>query len=174
MWCVRSGVVVDPAAHRRVLMRMLGWGAPLGAALTALALWIALGAEAGSGGRYLALGVMLFANLPLALAYLAVLALAFARMPRLRAWLAPAGRMALTNYILQSLVASLVFYGYGAGLYGQIGRAGQCGLVLAVFAAQLVISRWWMGRFAYGPLEWLWRAATWLRWPPLRRAAADV
>ena len=100
--------------------------------------------------------------------YIGVLALA-ARRPRLgpwlREWIAPAGRMALTNYLVASLVLSTLFYGYGLGWYGQVSRAGQVGIVLVLFAAQAVASRWWMARHRYGPLEWVWRAFTWWRLP---------
>src|SRR3546814_991507 len=79
---------------------------------------------------------------------------------RVRCWLAPAGRMALTNYLLQSLVAALVFHGYGLALWGQLGRAAQVALVLAVFAAQLLLSALWLSRYRFGPMEWLWRWLT--------------
>jgi uncharacterized protein len=76
--------------------------------------------------------------------------------------------MALSNYLAQSLICSLVFYGYGLGQYGAWDRATQVGFVAMVFVAQLLLSRWWMARFAYGPLEGLWRAGTHLHWPRWR------
>ena len=80
-----------------------------------------------------------------------------------RRWLArfaPAGRMALSNYLGQSLLCTLLFYGYGAGLFGQLPRAWQILFALAVFAAQLVFSRWWLALFGMGPMEHLWRRLT--------------
>ena len=80
-----------------------------------------------------------------------------------RRWLArfaPAGRMALSNYLGQSLLCTLLFYGYGAGLFGQLPRAWQIPFALAVFAAQLAFSRWWLARFDMGPMEHLWRRLT--------------
>ncbi|MFC4728730.1 DUF418 domain-containing protein [Coralloluteibacterium thermophilus] len=175
VWFFRSGVVADPAAHRRTL----GWIAVLGLMVGVPLVWAAtaraMALEAGDiGGQYLALSIMLLGNLPVALAYLALLALGLsAPLARgLRSALAPAGRMALTNYLMQSLVASLVFYGYGLGQWGQMGRTGQCALVLVVFAAQLALSRWWLARFAYGPVEWLWRAFARQAWPRWRAGAA--
>jgi uncharacterized protein len=86
----------------------------------------------------------------------------------MKRWLAPAGRMALTNYLLQSVVGTLLFYQYGLGLWGQVSRAWQFALVIAVFALQLVFSRWWLRRFRFGPVEWLWRWATYGHRPAMR------
>jgi uncharacterized protein len=89
-------------------------------------------------------------------------------LPVLR-WAAPAGRMALTNYLGQSLVCSLVFYGYGLGYFEQMPRAWQVAFALGLFTVQVLLSRLWLTRFRFGPMEWLWRAATYGRWPSLRR-----
>ncbi|MCY1246442.1 hypothetical protein D9M72_596750 [compost metagenome] len=86
---------------------------------------------------------------------------------RLRNLLAPAGRMALSNYLAQSLIAALIFHGYGLGLIGQATPLTTVLIALGIYTAQLFISRWWMARFAYGPLEWvlrfitIWRAPQW-------------
>jgi uncharacterized protein len=86
-------------------------------------------------------------------------------------WLAPAGRMALTNYLLQSLVCTLVFYGYGLGYFEQLPRAWQVPFVLALFCVQALLSGWWLRRFRFGPMEWLWRSLTYLKPQPMRIAA---
>jgi uncharacterized protein len=80
------------------------------------------------------------------------------------------GRMALTNYVTQSLVFGLVLFGVGPGLAlaGKIGAAAVVAITVAVYFAQLVFSRWWLGRFRYGPLEWVWRALTYGKAPPMR------
>jgi uncharacterized protein len=87
--------------------------------------------------------------------------------------LAAVGRMALTNYIAQTVICSLVFYGIGLGLYGSLGRFQLYYVVLGVWALQLAWSTLWLGRFRYGPLEWLWRSLTYWRLQPLRGAARD-
>jgi uncharacterized protein len=80
------------------------------------------------------------------------------------------GRMALTNYVAQSVVLGLVLFGVGPGmaLSGRIGEAQVVGIVTAVYFAQLLISRWWLSNFRYGPLEWVWRALTYGRAPAMR------
>jgi uncharacterized protein len=90
---------------------------------------------------------------------------------RIREALAPAGRMALSNYILQSLICSLIFYAYGLRLIGRMPPLAVLTLGVAIFIVQLGISRWWMARFAYGPLEWLLRALTLGAWPAWRKSA---
>jgi uncharacterized protein len=93
--------------------------------------------------------------------------------PRL-AWLAPAGRMALTNYLLQSLLCTWVFYGYGLGYFEQLPRVWQLPFALGVFALQVVLSQLWLRRFRFGPMEWLWRSVTYLRVPPMRHGRARM
>jgi uncharacterized protein len=90
----------------------------------------------------------------------------------LRARLAACGRMALTNYLSQSVVCALVFDGWAGGRWGTWGHAAQLGLVAAVWGAQLAWSPAWLARFRYGPCEWVWRAATYGRRPPFRRPSA--
>jgi uncharacterized protein len=74
--------------------------------------------------------------------------------------LAPVGQMALTNYLTQSIVCTTIFYGYGLGLFGQVGAAAGLGLTLFIYLLQIPFSHWWMKRFQYGPAEWLWRSLT--------------
>jgi uncharacterized protein len=83
--------------------------------------------------------------------------------------LAAVGRMALSNYLMHSMILTTVFYGYGLGLYGSVSRIGQMGFVVGVIALQLIYSPWWLARYRFGPVEWLWRSLTyWKRQPMLR------
>jgi uncharacterized protein len=82
--------------------------------------------------------------------------------------------MALTNYLLQSLVTTWLFYGYGLGLAVHFSRAWQVVYVLVFYTLQLLLSRWWLSRYRYGPMEWLWRYLTYLRRPPMRILPASM
>jgi uncharacterized protein len=82
--------------------------------------------------------------------------------------LAPVGRMALSNYLIQSIVGTFVFYGFGLGLMNNISVLLQVGYVVVLFALQMVFSRWWLDRFRFGLVEWLWRSLTYLKLQPLR------
>jgi uncharacterized protein len=77
--------------------------------------------------------------------------------------------MALSNYLAQSVVLGFVFYGYGLGLFGKLGSAPVALLVAVLYAGQLVLSRAWLRRYRFGPVEWLWRSLTYGRWQPMRR-----
>jgi len=85
--------------------------------------------------------------------------------------LAAVGRLALTNYLLQSVICTTIFYGHGLGLFGRIERAGQVVLVLGVWTVQLALSVWWLRYFNFGPAEWAWRCLTYGRRLPIRRPA---
>ena len=83
--------------------------------------------------------------------------------------LASVGRMAFTNYILQTVICTAIFYGHGLGLFGQLDRVHQFGIVLAIWAAQLILSPIWLRYFWFGPLEWTWRSLTYWEREPFRR-----
>lgn len=170
----RSGVFTRPAEHPKLLRLMLVAGILIG---LPSALYTGL---AGLSANMLmpdyttatTFTVQTLANITLCLTYMATLALLFthvAGIRRLLLKLAPAGRMALTNYLAHSIVFTSLFYGYGFGLYGHYGRFSTTLMAVALFAGQLAFSHWWLQRYQYGPLEWIWRCATYLRWQPLRR-----
>jgi len=87
---------------------------------------------------------------------------------RVLALLAPAGRMALTNYLLQTVICVFLFYGYGFGLFGRLGATAATMIALGIFLAQIALSTLWLRYFAYGPMEWIWRQLTYGRRLDLR------
>jgi uncharacterized protein len=91
---------------------------------------------------------------------------------RLTRPLAAVGRMAFTNYIMQTVICTTIFYGHGFGLYGTLSRLELLYIVLAVWAFQLVLSPIWLHFFRFGPAEWLWRSLVYWRAQPIRVRAA--
>lgn len=83
--------------------------------------------------------------------------------------LAAVGQMALTNYLLHSLICTTIFYGRGFGLFGQVERVGQFGIVVAIWAFQLIVSPLWLQQFHFGPAEWLWRSLSYRQRQPMCR-----
>ena len=83
------------------------------------------------------------------------------------------GRTALSNYVLATLLCTTVFYGHGLGLFSSVDRVGQLAFVVFVWAIQLIVSPWWLRRFATGPLEWVLRWATFGRRAPIRSTVAE-
>lgn len=173
VWFVRSGVVANAAAHLPLLRRLavggIVGGVGLGLAGGAVSTGRAPGAD--DAGYDLAYALVTLGSLPASLGYVAALLLALHAGGALArvGLLAPFGRMALSNYLMQSLVLSLLFYPYGLGLWG-LGRTEQVGVAVLLCAVQIALSHWWMARFQYGPAEWVWRALTYLAWPPMRRS----
>jgi len=171
-WFVRSGVIARAADHVPLFRRLALWGIPLGVGLGLLGGLLSSGRSPGvdDPAFELANGLMLLGSVPASLGYIGATVLMLhsrSALARIRL-LAPFGRMALTNYLTQSIVFALLFHGYGAGWWG-IGRAEQVGIALLLCLLQIGLSHWWMARFQYGPAEWVWRALTYLRWPPLRQ-----
>jgi uncharacterized protein len=108
----------------------------------------------------------------LAFAYIGVVLLLVADNPVWSRWLAAfgwTGRMALTNYIVQVAMLDLLFSNYALGL--NVTPLESLGAGLALFAVDAALSRWWLARFRFGPLEWLWRSITYGRLQPWRAAA---
>jgi uncharacterized protein len=174
----RSGFARDIPGHAAALGRVRAWG--LGIGLGAMAAKQVLAATAGyavfreqrAGPGVELAGDLLFAfgTTALALGYAAALILA-ARTRRGRAVLAPlaaVGRLSLTVYLMQTLMFTTLFYGYGFGQAFRLGPAAVTGWAVAFFAVQVVACQWWSRRFRFGPMEWLWRSLTYLRWQPLR------
>ncbi len=162
-----------PASFYR---RLVAWGLGLGLPLAAAGVWYNV--AAGFAWEASKLGGSLFnyvGSVGVFLGYtgLVMLVVRSERLARARVRLAAVGRMALTNYIAQSLICTLVFYGHGLGLFARLGGAACLGIVAAIWALQLAWSPWWLARFRFGPLEWLWRTLSYGRRPPMRVARAD-
>ncbi|MFC5740340.1 DUF418 domain-containing protein [Dyella tabacisoli] len=168
-WLIRSGRMVKPQAHLPFFRGMLILTLPLGSLLALCSAWCGVTTIPGASTLRVGIGTSLMdiASMLMCLGYLSVIVLwlQHPRGARVLAWLAPAGRMALTNYLLQSLLGTWLFYGYGLGLAGYFSRAWQVVYVLVFYILQLLLSRWWLSSHRYGPMEWLWRYLTYLRQP---------
>ncbi len=84
-------------------------------------------------------------------------------------WLAPVGRMALTNYLMQSVISTTLFYSYGFALFGKVSTLQALVIALVIFLVQIIYSRYWLQHYQYGPMEWLWRSLTYLKKQPFRK-----
>ena len=83
------------------------------------------------------------------------------------------GRLALTNYLLQTVICTTVFYQYGLGFYGEVGSALAILIALGIFLTQMVFSAGWLRRYRFGPVEWVWRSATYRRVLSNAKATTD-
>ena len=174
-WLDRRAVFRDPDGNRALLLRTVAWGVAIGLPANLAVAWIGESQAAlPASGRGLLHTTLSAIGVPaLALAYASAITLAMRRAAGRSRWtvLAPLGRMALTQYLLQSVAGVAIFYGIGLGLFGRVRPLAVCGIALGVFAVQVVLSRIWMARFAYGPAEWIWRRLTYGRPVAFRRAS---
>ena len=163
--------VLSAARSRAFYLRMAALGFGAGTLLISLGLWRSF-ATGWDLLEYVLVSQELryWGNLLVALGWVALVMLLCQRNWPLRP-VAAVGRMALTNYLLQTLICTTIFYGHGLGLFGQVDRAGQFAIVLGVWAFQLLASSAWLRYFAVGPVEWLTRWFVFGRRPSFLRSS---
>lgn len=172
-WLYRQGWLSDCTAHRAVFAwtarRLLPAGLAL-AGVSAAVAWFEF--APGWTGR----AVEQLAALLLACGYGAAIVLLHlgGRMTALFAGFAAVGRMALTNYLTQSLFYLFAIYGFGLGLMPWLGASLSLALAIGFFAVQAAFSMWWLQRYRFGPLEWLWRCLTYGQWQRFRQSQASA
>jgi uncharacterized protein len=167
----RTGLLQRASTSRGLLFCLAVGGICLGAAL------ILANAGGFIAGRRISALANPLGTILLAMGYgAAIIAIANLAVGRtLLGWAAPLGRMAFTNYLAQSVIFGWIFYGYGLGLFGHLGAASTLAIGVAVYAGQVLFSAWWLRRYRYGPVEWLWRTLMYgvaqpMSISPMRRA----
>ena len=170
-WFVRSGVMENTRAQLPLFRRLATYLLPVGIGLGLLGSLIARSHTLGDNhdGYGLAQGLLDLGNLGACLGYVGLVIVMLhsnSVFSKVRV-LAPAGRMALTNYLTQSVISTFIFYGYALGNWG-MPRAWQVVYVAVFFGLQVAFSHWWLARFRYGPMEWVWRAFTYRTMPAMR------
>ncbi len=174
----KSGALQDAPARLQFWRRLLFLLLPIGIALTTFLILrehgligFTTGWWRSESARGLLRMVRSAAPLALGLAYVAAFVLAFqhAGWRRWLRWFAPVGRMALTNYLAQTLIGLAIFYGVGFGIGPRFGLVGIVATAAVIFAVQIFASRWWLARYHFGPVEWVWRSLTYGTRPPMRR-----
>lgn len=180
----RRRIIQNLPEHIPWIKRVMAWCFVIGFVAAAIAATLFLLIEpTGRASMVGFFGGMLFTiQRPLLCLFyisaIALLSLKYERARKIFSPLAIVGRMPLTNYLMQSVIFTALLYSWGLGLYGRVGPAACLGLTVIIFAVQVLYSRWWFERFRFGPMEWLWRGATYGHFPALRsepsRAAAPV
>ena len=162
LWTVRTGIALSPANHRPTLVRwsLLGWGVGLPANLIAawaLEQWPYLPPSVGGllGTAMQGVGVPM-----LAIGYAATVGLLVVDGRRLITVFASVGRMALTNYLMHSIICVTLSYGFGFGLWWKVGAATTMAIAAAIIIVQIPLSALWLSRYRFGPVEWVWRRLT--------------
>jgi uncharacterized protein len=176
-WLVASGVIRNHMQYPRLFRQLARVGLGVGLSTTVAGLMVM---EHPAVERITLLqgvgnGLFTIGQFFMAAGYLGLLVrlLAFSKWSKILHKLVPFGRMALTNYILQSVILTSIFYGYAGGMYGEISRAPQMLIVLAILVVQIPLSSWWLKHYQFGPLEWVWRSLTYKRWQSFKQIAAQ-
>jgi uncharacterized protein len=162
----RSGVF----EKRLGTSRMLARGAVLGIAVGA-AMAIAVASRSLGSGIWIAerMSTVLLAG---GYAATIIWIVNYGRGGRWLLWAAPVGRIAFTNYLTQSIIFGWIFYGYGLGLFGHLGVSAALAIGVGVYVGQAVFSALWLQRYAFGPIEWVWRSAMYGRVQAFRRRSS--
>jgi uncharacterized protein len=160
----RSNRFAHNDQNRRFYIKLLLWSLPV--AIFGNVMLVYFGARSSivqvNIDTLLYLAGSTFGGVSMAMVYLSLIYLLFHTrwMQQLGKWVAATGRMALTNYLMQTVICTTLFYSYGFGLYGSINTWQGILLTFAIFGVQLLWSRYWLNRYRYGPFEWLWRSLT--------------
>ncbi|MGA8205646.1 MAG: DUF418 domain-containing protein [Woeseiaceae bacterium] len=173
----RRMLLQDWRKHLAFFRRLFLWALPIGLAGNALMLFLLIHYHQWIGNmrspRALAMIPIEIGMFALSMAYLSGIVLLYTRpaWQKRLVYLAPVGRMALTNYLSQSVFLVVLFYGVGFGLLGKVGAAACVVLCILLFALQIGVSNWWLRRARFGPAEWVWRSLTYGRLQPFRATA---
>jgi uncharacterized protein len=168
----------DIPGHLPIIRKITWWSGGIGLALgTAFATGRLLATSGGDRINALqaVLTVLNTLQRPFLCAFYMGVVVLLAQRPVRRAAMSPlasVGRMPLTNYLMQSVIATTLFYGYAFGLYYRIRPAVGLLIAFTIYAVQVAYSAWWMARFRFGPMEWLWRTLTYGKAPAMLAPAA--
>lgn len=171
----KSGILPLQASRRTIVtMTLVGYG--IGLPLNFYETWIFFSSGFDVSALFRGWITYDIGRLSLAAGHLGVILLVCrsGALPRLQRACAAVGRMALTNYLLQSVLAAFIFFGFGLALFGALERHQLYFVVAGIWAVNIALSLFWLKRFRYGPVEWLWRSFTYLSWQPIRRDAGLV
>ncbi|CAM4448052.1 DUF418 domain-containing protein [Corallococcus exiguus] len=173
LWAGRRGLLQDVERHRPLLRKLAAWGLGVGSVIGLVVLAINLTYR----GVTSLPGWLVWMRIPkdVGILFLGVgFAAAFALLFQKERWrkvlgvFTPAGRMALTLYLMQSVLSITLYDGWGLGLVGRTPPSLTVVFSLLLFAGQVAFSHWWLARFRFGPVEWLWRSLTYGRAQPMR------
>ncbi len=175
LYVARLGAVWDYDIRRSLARKTLPW--LIGVGFSGCLVWVVM-EDFGVGDKTSVIHLIMrrlaawpFGMPLLGLGYAAAITLLIER-PWWRKWLMPfaaVGRMALTNYLFTGLVAAFISFSWGLGLYGKISASEGLLLVLLIFPIQMLASQWWITKYKFGPVEWLWRSMSYGKLPPMRQ-----
>ncbi|MCK4314415.1 MAG: DUF418 domain-containing protein [Anaerolineae bacterium] len=177
LYAGRRRIFQNIPAHLPLFRKVMWWGLIVGLACNLVFVSVAASPDRVPSSYYelATRGARTIGGPALCLFYISAIVLLIQK----RTWyerlypFAAVGRMAMSNYLSQSVVCTLIFYGYGLGIYGHLGPAITLILSLVIYRLQISLSDWWLDRYRFGPAEWLWRSLTYGKFQPLKRERGD-
>jgi uncharacterized protein len=171
MYFVKSGLLTNIVSNRQILRNWAVSGTVIGFILNLFAGGIQISGSDNHIAHFILSFLLVIGPIIMALGYIGAIVIisGYKMMHLLRSSLAAVGRLALSNYLLQSIIAGLIFKFYGFALYDQLNLSTVILILLAIFILQLVISVCWLKYYNYGPVEWVWRRLTYQKKIALRR-----
>ena len=168
-WAGRQRFFAQLEEWRPLLRRIVRLGFGLGLPLSGFYAWSSVNGHPWGLAAHSALYT--FSVFPMGFAYVAGLCLLYLRSTEAGIWraLAAPGRMALTNYLMQTVFGMLIFYGIGLGLGAGLSLSIVLPIALAVYGLEMALSTLWMRHFRFGPIEWLWRMLTYGQYLPIKK-----
>jgi uncharacterized protein len=173
-YAARKGFIQNAGSYLPYFKKLLTWGLIIGIPANLFYAYAMMSGSINEPGlmsvfAFLAMG---FGGPALTLVYVSAIVLLREKglLKRFSAWMAPVGRMALTNYLMHSLIAALLFHSYGLGLYGKVNMWQGILLTIAVFSIQIPFSIYWLRKYRFGPLEWLWRSLTYRKFISMKKS----
>lgn len=172
-WAARKGLGQADTTSLGFFKKLLPWSLVLGLAGEGLYTWLSqvVNMSVPTGYSVLATFSHAIGAPALTLFYVSLVITLYKKGFLCGLWnvLVPVGRMALTNYLMQSVICTTIFYSYGFGYFGKLNTSEGIILVFIIFIVQIFFSRYWLSRFRFGPMEWLWRRLTYLSPQPMRK-----
>ncbi|MFZ1703588.1 MAG: DUF418 domain-containing protein [Saprospiraceae bacterium] len=170
LWSGRQILHNNLLDNKILLKKIVWWGIGIGLPFSLFRTYIEFYLK-GSAEIWAFIHTISYAigTVPLAVGISALIALNIRPQMQILKWFSPVGKMAFSNYIFQTLISICIFYGVGFQWAGKLGYTYIILICLLVFTLQILISTWWLKRFRFGPLEWLWRSCTYWRIQPFKR-----
>ena len=173
LWLGRTGIFNNIGAHVKTIKNTMLWAiaAMLIAMVITFATFATIAQPIDNASLHFTLGMnfMDWVNISMSIIILCGFLLLYQKnvWEKRLLFFTPFGRMALTNYFMQSVIGTFLLFGWGLGYLGQIRHAYLFILGIVIIIIQSVLSKYWLQTFKYGPLEWLWRSATYFKWQPM-------
>ncbi len=174
VWAARKQLIQNYREHLPFFRKTLLWGIIIGIPANLLFAYAYTRAPASEMGFWSFISTLTHTagGITFSLLYVSAIILLSAKgkLFWFRRNLAPVGRMALTNYLMHSIICTTIFLSYGLGLFGKFNAWEGMLLALIIFGLQIPFSKFWLKYYHYGPFEWLWRSLTYLQWQPFRKS----